>query len=182
MTSSTSRSASAALAAVRPDHVGHPLARRRLLLVEDSETARKLYALTFERAGADVLPAANAEDARRVFLEERADGRSFDLAVLDFGLPDSDGATLAGELRGLGFSGAVAGLTAGVGEADARRWRGGGCDAVLPKSLSMPAVVARLAALACRPPRRSVPPSRQAGRDVASTPDERWRHQPPDTP
>lgn len=129
------------------------LAGCRVLLVDDGPASRLLYEVALARAGADVLSAPDPPTARRLFLEELADGRDFGLAVLDYNTPGQDGVDLAAALRADGFNGAIAGLTAGVSDTDARRWRGAGCDAVFPKALSLPALVSRLAALARRSPR-----------------------------
>lgn len=73
---------------------GRATRRHRLLLVEDDALIRAVVADAAERAGFETAAAGNAHDA----LELAASGR-FDLAVLDYSLPDGTGLDVAVALR-----------------------------------------------------------------------------------
>jgi CheY-like chemotaxis protein len=68
----------------------------RVLLVDDNEDARELSAMMLERAGHQVISAADGVEAL-----ERVKSFQPDVAVLDIGLPVMDGYELAVRLRGV---------------------------------------------------------------------------------
>ncbi|MFM8321535.1 MAG: response regulator transcription factor [Chloroflexota bacterium] len=67
---------------------------RSILLVDDDALMRRSLAFHLEQAGYRVHPAASAEEALAV-----AQGQSFDLALLDIGLPGMDGLDLLRRLK-----------------------------------------------------------------------------------
>jgi DNA-binding response OmpR family regulator len=67
-----------------------------VLVVDDTETVRKLVARALADAGHEVLAAASAEQALDVVA---ARGERLDLAVIDLHLARTDGQTLASVLR-----------------------------------------------------------------------------------
>ncbi len=87
------------LTAVQGGDAATSLAGRRVLVVEDHESARRVMVATLETAG---CRARGVEDARTALhvLREASDGDAFDLAVLDLRLPDVDGLTLAEWIEG----------------------------------------------------------------------------------
>jgi DNA-binding response OmpR family regulator len=66
------------------------------LLVEDDEALRQMLVWELTDLGYAVHPVGSCSEAR-----EAAVGRDIDLALLDVGLPDGDGAELAAELNKL---------------------------------------------------------------------------------
>lgn len=66
----------------------------RILLMEDEPLARWLALKALEETGAQVVEAATCEEARR-----HLETVSFDLLVLDYRLPDGDGASVAKSAR-----------------------------------------------------------------------------------
>ncbi len=81
----------------------HPLAGKRLLVVDDNAVVRRVLTTEAERWGMAVRVAASAEEALDAL---RAAG-SFDAVALDAQMPDSSGFALASEierLRGTGLS------------------------------------------------------------------------------
>ena len=71
------------------------LTGRRVLVVDDNATNRKIFRLQCERWGMRVREAAEPETA----LEWVRQGENFDLAILDHQMPGMDGAQLAVEIR-----------------------------------------------------------------------------------
>jgi len=69
---------------------------RRLLIVEDDQALRQLLSLELEDRGYRVTTAASCAEARAAMRSSR-----FDLALLDFRLPDGNGTDLVAELRSI---------------------------------------------------------------------------------
>jgi diguanylate cyclase (GGDEF)-like protein/PAS domain S-box-containing protein len=66
----------------------------RILLVDDSPTARVKFRKLLDRAGYETATAATAEEAMARALEE-----PFDIAIIDYFMPDKNGDALCRELR-----------------------------------------------------------------------------------
>jgi CheY-like chemotaxis protein len=71
------------------------LAGRRVLVVDDSETNRRILITQLQYWGMVAVPASSGEEALRMV----ADNVLFDLAILDMQMPDMDGVHLARELH-----------------------------------------------------------------------------------
>ncbi len=87
-----------AAAAIAPPNWQMPqpqLAGKRLLIVEDNATNRRLITHRAEQWGMTVEAAANAPDA----LKRLSESPPFDVAILDQQLPDVDGLALADQFR-----------------------------------------------------------------------------------
>ena len=102
----------------------------RILLVEDFEDTREMYAQMFSRAGYQVVTAANGEEALG-----RVAGGTFDVVVLDVGLPKVNGLTVIRILRGGPETSRIPIVTvsAAVGAQLHRAILEAGADAVLDK-------------------------------------------------
>jgi len=72
-----------------------PLAGKRLLIVGDNDTNRRILELQVERWGMDVRSTSSAVDA----LSWAHTGEKFDVALLDLHLPEMSGAEVASRLR-----------------------------------------------------------------------------------
>src|ERR1043165_9896978 len=68
----------------------------RILVVDDSAILRDLMCAALRAAGLEVVSAANAADALRAMAAQNVA-----LVVLDIGMPDMDGLTMLGHLRGM---------------------------------------------------------------------------------
>jgi CheY-like chemotaxis protein/HPt (histidine-containing phosphotransfer) domain-containing protein len=66
-----------------------------MLVVDDNETNRKIVHLQGELWGMEVVEAASGQEALAYFEQ----GEPFDVAILDMGMPDMDGLTLAEQIR-----------------------------------------------------------------------------------
>jgi signal transduction histidine kinase/HPt (histidine-containing phosphotransfer) domain-containing protein/BarA-like signal transduction histidine kinase len=71
------------------------LAGKRVLIVEDNQTNRRIIAQRAAQWGLVVESASNSRDGLRLL----AQSNSFDAVILDLQLPDMDGLTLAEEIR-----------------------------------------------------------------------------------
>lgn len=70
--------------------------KRQVLLVEDQETIAQMLMLVFSRAEIPVVWAESGAEAEKLFLRYR---ESIAVALIDFHLPDMDGAELCRRLR-----------------------------------------------------------------------------------
>jgi signal transduction histidine kinase/CheY-like chemotaxis protein len=131
----------------RPSHIspkgGAPLDGVRVLVVDDQPDARELLTLVLGRAGAEVLTASSAAEARELFDREGAD-----VLVSDVGMPVEDGYSLVARIRSTpaGFVKAVA-LTAYAAEEDRRRSLAAGFDAHVAKPVEPGELVEVIAGL-----------------------------------
>jgi len=85
-------------AAAHPTPPG--LADVRTLIVDDNATNRKFLAHLLGAWGAPFAQAACAHDAMQLVTEAQANGRPFELVLLDYQMPAEDGLTLARRITG----------------------------------------------------------------------------------
>ncbi|MCL4813478.1 MAG: response regulator [Vicinamibacteraceae bacterium] len=76
-----------------------PLMGRRVLCVDDNATSRTILREMMAGFGADAMLVVSGEEALQRLYQEQAEGRTFDVMVLDAMLPGIDGITLARTLR-----------------------------------------------------------------------------------
>lgn len=131
-----------------------------LAVVEDNQELREdVLVPALARSGFEVAGMASALDLYRAMTV-----RSFDLVLLDVGLPDEDGFSIAAHLRGLSPSIGIVMLTGYDAHPDRMRGLLAGADAYLFKPVEMDVLVATLKNLA----RRVVPaPDVAQGADAA---------------
>jgi two-component system, OmpR family, response regulator PhoP len=117
-----------------------------LAVVEDDRTFRDDVLLpVLTRAGFAAFGMARALDLYRSMTV-----RSYDLVLLDIGLPDEDGLSIAAHLRNLSARTGIVMLTGYDSGPDRMRGLRVGADAYLPKPVEMEEVVATLQNLAMR--------------------------------
>ncbi|HLZ65410.1 MAG TPA: response regulator [Aliidongia sp.] len=75
------------------------IAGRRLLIVDDLEINRLILARQLAGCGADVVEVADGPAALAALAEAEADGRRFELVLVDELMPGMDGAELASRIR-----------------------------------------------------------------------------------
>jgi DNA-binding response OmpR family regulator len=118
------------------------LATLHLAVLEDDEALREAILLPGLRDyGFEVTGAATAAELYRHMLRQR-----FDIVVLDIGLPDEDGVTVARHLRELSDVGIVM-LTGNRGRRDHLRALDVGADAYLTKPVDLDVLAATLRSL-----------------------------------
>ena len=117
------------------------LVSRHILLVEDDPDIAKLLNLHLSDAGADVEQVADGVEALARILQE-----SWDMVILDLGLPGIDGMTIMGQFRRVYPSLPVLMVTARSAEADRVEGLDAGADDYIVKPFSMVELVARVRA------------------------------------
>jgi CheY-like chemotaxis protein len=121
-----------------------------VLLVEDEEDARAMLKSLLENCGASVDAVGSAAEAWEVL-----EGAGCDVMLSDIAMPDEDGYSLIGRVRGhaaarVKETPAVA-LTAYARDEDRERSLAAGFDAYLPKPVEPADLLAVLAGLVKRP-------------------------------
>lgn len=126
---------------------------RTILVVEDERKIRSLLRAYLERAGYSVLTTESGAEALTLALKARPD-----LVVLDLGLPDVPGETVAREIRREGSTPILV-LTARAGEEDRIAGLELGVDDYVTKPFSPQEVVLRVGAILRRVGAGSAGPS-----------------------
>jgi CheY-like chemotaxis protein len=129
--------------------------RYRILLVEDSSMIREMFAYGVDRyfgpknAAVAIDLADDAERAWQRLADSRATGAPYDLVIVDYFLPASDGAALVARMRSDATFARVPVVAISVGGADARRATlGAGADMFLDKPIVIRDLFSTLARLA----------------------------------
>ncbi len=118
----------------------------RLLLVEDNPRLAEVVQSGLREAGLEADNAFTAEEALSAF-----SAQSYDLVILDLGLPDRDGLSLLGDLRAANKNVPVIIMTARDGLNDRIKGLDGGADDYLVKPFAIEELAARIRALLRRP-------------------------------
>ena len=111
---------------------------QQVLLVEDCPEQGRLYLKFLQRAGAKVSLECNGKSAVNAV---RKSPTLFDVVVMDFQMPETDGLDATRQLRELGYLGAIIAVTAFGSQEIQSRWFQAGCDAYLEKPLNEPELV-----------------------------------------
>jgi DNA-binding response OmpR family regulator len=127
----------------------------RLLLVEDEVDIQSFLRRSLEEAGYEVEAANDGKSAERLAVES-----TFDILIVDLGLPDQDGITLILRLRQLGVRAPVLILSARRSVDDRVRGLEQGGDDYLTKPFALAELLARLRNLL----KRNSPPASDATR------------------
>jgi len=114
----------------------------RVLIVEDDPMLAQSLKQGLHQAGFTVDVAGSAEEASGM-----VDHETFDIALVDIGLPGADGLTLIQRLRASGNRLPAMVLTARGGMEDTVRGLDAGADDYLAKPFRLPEVLARMRAL-----------------------------------
>ena len=119
----------------------------RVLLAEDAPDNRLLIGGFLRGRGAEVDFAHDGAAARDAALAAAADGRPFDLVLMDMQMPGTDGYTAARQLREAGYGGPILALTANALSDDRTRCLRAGCDDYATKPIDRPRLCAQMLAL-----------------------------------
>ena len=100
----------------------------RILLAEDGHDNQRLVTLILTRAGADVVTADNGQIALDQVERSEAEGRPFDLILMDMQMPVMDGHEATRQLRARGWTGPIVALTAHAMAGDKEHCFRDGCN------------------------------------------------------
>ena len=123
----------------------------KILVIEDDDETSAYVANGLEEHGHTVDVAATGRDG--LFL---AAGEPYDMMIVDRMLPELDGLSVVRTIRGAGVETPVLFLTALGGVDDRVTGLDAGADDYLPKPFAFSELLARVNALARRPPMSSV--------------------------
>ena len=115
---------------------------RKMLVVDDGDTNRKLIRLVLSRAGAEVVMAENGLQAVEATREH-----DFDIILMDMQMPVMDGYTATGRLRDDGYDRPIVALTAHAMRGDAERCLSAGCSDYLTKPINPEKLLEKISAI-----------------------------------
>jgi CheY-like chemotaxis protein len=130
-------------------------AGRRVLVAEDNEINALLVRAMLERLGHRVTVTGDGDAAVIAWQRARADGRPFELVLMDLHMPGLDGLAATRRIRDLEAEQGdaptvIIALTADASPAEPEAFRAAGLDAMLVKPLDRDRLEAALAGLAAR--------------------------------
>jgi PAS domain S-box-containing protein len=116
------------------------LAGKRILLVEDGESNRKLITLILQEVGADVTAAENGQSGANMALS-----KPFDLILMDMQMPIMDGYAASTLLRQNGIEAPILALTAHAMIGDEEKCRTAGCSGYICKPVDTELLIRTIA-------------------------------------
>ena len=105
----------------------------RVLVAEDGRDNRRLIAAFLDKTGVTVQFASNGRIACDLAMESAANGRPFDLILMDMQMPEMDGYEATARLRRFGYQGRIVAVTAHALTGDRQKCLDAGCDEYLSK-------------------------------------------------
>jgi CheY-like chemotaxis protein len=107
----------------------------RVLIVDDSAMTRKMLVKTLKAAGHEVIEAEDGLQgvSRVIHNLKEASERPFDCILIDFVMPIMDGPTATKEIRALGYTAPIFGVTGNCLDFDIKRFKDCGATEVFAK-------------------------------------------------
>jgi PAS domain S-box-containing protein len=131
--------------AVAPSSIPSNSLRGQVLLVEDSPDNQMLLKLVLEMIGLTVDVASDGLTALKMVARREAEGRPYDLILMDIQMPGMDGYQTTSALRGQGWTRPILALTAHAMVGDNQKCLAAGCTDYIPKPVDYPTLLAKLA-------------------------------------
>jgi CheY-like chemotaxis protein len=110
---------------------------RRVLVVDDADSNRKLVMRILAAKGYLCTGAANGQEAVDAYAQLKQQGEHVDAVMMDYEMPIMDGPTACKKLREMGCTCFIAGVTGNVLPADVDHFKHMGASAVLSKPLNV---------------------------------------------
>ena len=110
--------------------------RGRILLAEDVKEVQTLVCMSLEFLGLEVDSAENGQVAIEMASASKAEGRPYDLILMDIQMPQLDGFDATRHLRREGWKGPIIALTAHAMTGDREKCIEAGCDDYLSKPMT----------------------------------------------
>jgi CheY-like chemotaxis protein len=105
----------------------------RVLLAEDGPDNQRLINKLLIKAGAEVTCAADGREALELCRQSMAEGKPFDVILMDMEMPRMDGYTATSLLRAEGYNRPILALTAHAMAGDREKCVQAGCDDYVSK-------------------------------------------------
>ena len=113
------------------------IALKRIFLVDDAVSNRKLLNRLLTKKGHDCVEACDGLEAVDTYIEADSRGEYFDAILMDFEMPRMNGPEATRRIRELGCFSLIVGVTGNMLPEDVQFFRDNGADAVLPKPLNL---------------------------------------------
>ncbi|PHS00773.1 MAG: hybrid sensor histidine kinase/response regulator [Blastopirellula sp.] len=127
-----------------------PLCNRRILLTEDGPDNQRLIGFVLKKAGAKVTLADNGLIGWELATAAKAEGRPFDVILMDMQMPILDGYSATRRLRNDGYSSPIIALTAHAMSGDRQKCLDAGCDNFATKPIDREKLIELVASYAKR--------------------------------
>jgi CheY-like chemotaxis protein len=114
-----------------------PLSHGPVLLAEDDPGVQHLFGLFLRRANLEVAVAENGRFACEMAERSKAEGRPYDVILMDIQMPELNGYEATRQLRECGWQGPIVAVTAHAMAGDREKCLAAGCDDYVPKPVSM---------------------------------------------
>ena len=108
----------------------------RILVVDDSASARKMSVRLLSKIGIHVEEAADGQECLDLVLGSSAKGSAFHAILMDSSMGTMSGPAATSELRRRGFKGRIFGVTGGCSEKDNKSFLAAGADRIYLKPLN----------------------------------------------
>jgi PAS domain S-box-containing protein len=112
-----------------------PALHGRLLLAEDDPSIQQIICLLLKKMGLEVTVAETGQMACDLAQESKADGRPYDLILMDIQMPNVDGYEATRWLRQHDWQGPIVALTAHTLAGDREKCLAAGCDDYIAKPI-----------------------------------------------
>ena len=109
----------------------------RVLIVDDVPMNRKMLKRLLTDRFDKCKEAENGQQAVEMVKEAMASGMNYDVITMDFQMPVMDGVTATSNIRGLGYTGQIIGVTGNALSEDINYFLNNGANIVLMKPLSI---------------------------------------------
>ncbi len=145
--------------AIRPEEKEEPphptRLNGRLLLAEDGVHNQRAITFYLKKAGAEVAVATNGRIACDMAMQAVAEGRPFDVILMDMQMPEMDGYAAATWLRQQAYTGPIIALTAHAMSHDRDRCIKAGCSDYLSKPIDRKQLILTVASYLNQPAERN---------------------------